>query len=197
MVRFELFHTDGSRKYLTHAERHAFLEAAERFPRDVHTLCAVLAWTGCRVSEALALTADRVDVTDGTIRFESLKKRRRGVFRAVPVPQELLRMLMLAYDVRVLQQRKDRGHGTRLWPWSRTTAWRHVHAVMDAAGIHSTQATTKGLCHGFGVAAVQASVPLNLVQRWLGHASLLTTAIYVDAVGAEERQIARRMWQAA
>src|SRR5262252_4037096 len=86
MMRLQLFHTDGSRKYLTHAERHAFLDAAERFPRDVHTLCAVLAWTGCRVSEALALTADRVDLTDGTIRFESVKKRRRGVFRAVPVP---------------------------------------------------------------------------------------------------------------
>jgi len=126
MMRLQLFHTDGSRKYLTHAERHAFLDAAERFPRDVHTLCAVLAWTGCRVSEALALTADRVDLTDGTIRFESVKKRRRGVFRAVPVPPELLRMLTLAHDVRMLQQRKDRGHGVRLWPWSRTTAWRHV-----------------------------------------------------------------------
>ena len=134
MMRLQLFHTDGSRKYLTHAERHAFLDAAERFPRDVHTLCAVLAWTGCRVSEALALTADRVDLTNGTIRFESVKKRRRGVFRAVPVPPELLRMLTLAHDVRMLQQRKDRGHGVRLWPWSRTTAWRHVHAVMGAAG---------------------------------------------------------------
>jgi integrase/recombinase XerD len=194
MMRLQLFHTDGSRKYLTHAERHAFLDAAERFPRDVHTLCAVLAWTGCRVSEALALTADRVGLTDGTIRFESVKKRRRGVFRAVPVPPELLRMLTLAHDVRMLQQRKDRGHGVRLWPWSRTTAWRHVHAVMGAAGVHGTQATTKGLRHGFGVAAVQASIPLNLVQRWLGHARLLTTAIYADAVGEEERHIAARLW---
>ena len=49
--------------------------------------------------------------------------------------------------------------------------------------------------HGFGVAAVQASIPLNLVQRWMGHAQLSTTAIYAEAVGKEERDIAARMWR--
>jgi integrase/recombinase XerD len=32
------------------------------------------------------------------------------------------------------------------------------------------------------------------VKRWLGHAHLSTTAIYVDAVGEEERGIAARLW---
>jgi integrase len=41
-----------------------------------------------------------------------------------------------------------------------------------------------------------SAVPLNLVQRWLGHASLTTTAIYLDALGDEEREIAARMWTA-
>ena len=40
-------------------------------------------------------------------------------------------------------------------------------------------------------------VPLNLVQRWLGHASMATTAIYLDALGEEEREIAARMWATA
>ena len=47
---------------------------------------------------------------------------------------------------------------------------------------------------GFGVAAVSAEIPLNFVQRWLGHAQLSTTAIYADAIGAEEKKIASRMW---
>jgi hypothetical protein len=38
---------------------------------------------------------------------------------------------------------------------------------------------------------ISGQSPLNLVQRWLGHAQLSTTA---DAAGAEERDIARRMW---
>ena len=36
-----------------------------------------------RLSEALDLTAERVDLTSGVIVFESLKKRRKGVYRAV------------------------------------------------------------------------------------------------------------------
>jgi site-specific recombinase XerD len=65
---------------------------------------------------------------------------------------------------------------------------------MAAAQIDGTQASPKGLRHGFGVAAVSAGIPLNLVQKWLGHAQLSTTAIYADAVGTEEKNIAARMW---
>ena len=62
------------------------------------------------------------------------------------------------------------------------------------AGLAGPQASPKGLRDGFGVAAVSAGIPLNLVQKWLGHAQLTTTAIYADAVGTEEKDIARRMW---
>ena len=79
-------------------------------------------------------------------------------------------------------------------PRSRMIGWCAVHAVMEAAGLDGPHASPNGLRHGFGVAAVSAGIPLNLVQRWLGHAQLTTTAIYADAVGAEEKEIARRMW---
>ena len=75
------------------------------------------------------------------------------------------------------------------------TGWRAVHAVMRQAGLDGVPASPKGLRHGFGVAAVSAGIPLNLVQKWLGHAQLSTTAVYADAVGAEEKDIARRMWE--
>jgi integrase/recombinase XerD len=55
-------------------------------------------------------------------------------------------------------------------------------------------ACPKGLRHGFGIRAADRSVPTNLIQRWMGHASPTTTAIYLDAVGLEERQFASRMW---
>jgi site-specific recombinase XerD len=35
----------------------------------------------------------------------------------------------------------------------------------------------------------------HLVQRWLGHASLKTTAIYCDVCGPDERVFAARMWR--
>jgi integrase/recombinase XerD len=64
----------------------------------------------------------------------------------------------------------------------------------DAGLTDPASVTPKGLRHAFGVAAVSSGIPLNLVQRWLGHAALSATAIYADAVGAEEINIASRIW---
>ena len=77
----------------------------------------------------------------------------------------------------------------QLWRCSRMTAWRRVTEVMAAVGITGPHACPKGLRHGFGVAAVSAGIPLNLAQRWMGHAKLSTTAIYAEAVGDEELAI--------
>ena len=66
---------------------------------------------------------------------------------------------------------------------------------MAAAGVAGPHATPKGLRHGFGVDAFQASVPPHLVQRWLGRASPRTTVIYGDVIGPEERTFAERMWK--
>ena len=75
--------------------------------------------TGCRVSEALALTPERVDLAGRAVVLETLKKRRQGVFRAVPVPPGLLDQLDLVHGLREAQ-RRGKGHSDRpLWPWSR------------------------------------------------------------------------------
>jgi integrase/recombinase XerD len=85
-------HTEnGLRKYLTAGERDGFLRAAERAARPVRTLCMTLAYAGCRLSEALALTVDRVDLAAGVLVFESLKKRRAGISGVCPCPLPCLR----------------------------------------------------------------------------------------------------------
>jgi len=55
----------------------------------------VLAYAGCRLSEVLALTVDRVDFAAGVLVIESLKKRRSCIYRTVPVPLTLTTMLPL------------------------------------------------------------------------------------------------------
>jgi len=70
----QLHTADGIRKYLTAGERDAFLREADLADRPVRTLCMTLAYAGCRPSEALALTTDRVDLAAGVLVFESLKK---------------------------------------------------------------------------------------------------------------------------
>lgn len=182
----QLFDAAGQRKYLTPTQRQEFLTAATTAPPEVFTFCSTLTHSGCRISEALALTGSRVDIPAGVLILESLKKRRKGVFRAVPVPQGFLQRLREVHDLSAGDE--------RLWGWSRTTAWRRVKETMHAAGIHGLYATPKGVRHGFGINASASEVPLNMTQKWMGHARLETTAIYVNAVGPEERRIAERMW---
>ncbi len=154
------------RLYLTADKRKRFLKAAESEDRKTRTFCAVLAHAGCRISEALALTPEATDAAAGTIVFETLKKRKSGVYRAVPVPPALLEMLDLAHGLKDKRMKRKEP----LWNFGRTTARKKVVALMKQANIKGPHATPKGLRHGFGVAAVQAGVPLNLLQRWLAHA---------------------------
>jgi integrase/recombinase XerD len=183
----QLFDAAGRRKYLTPAQRADFMRQAAKAPGKVSTFCATLAHTGCRISEALAVTGTRVDIVAGVIILESLKKRRKGIFRAVPVPRDFLEALDAVHDLRSVGD-------ARLWDWSRTTAWRRVKEVMEAASICGLYASPKGVRHGFGIKATTSEIPLNMTQKWMGHARLETTAIYANAVGPEERKIAERMW---
>lgn len=172
----------GRRKYLSTDKRTRFLRAADSLSPPRRALCHVLAYAGCRISEALALTVHHVDAERLTVTIRTLK-RRKLVYRAIPVPQamiELLRRLLTAAD----------GH---LWPMHRVTAWRVIKATMRRAGIAGPMACPKGLRHGFGIRAADRSVPTNLIQRWMGHAWPVTTAIYLDAVGVEERQFTSHM----
>src|SRR3954471_17635135 len=189
-----LFDAEGRRLYFTEDERRAFIAAAAaKALREVRTFCGVLHATGCRISEALALTPQQVDLSGRVVVFESLKKRKRGVYRAVPVPPDLLDALDLVHGVREAQRRGQAK--ALLWSWSRMTAYRQVQEIIAAAAIpDGPHARPKGLRHGFGVQAVSRGIALNMVQKWLGHAPLTTTAIYANAVGEEEQSIAARMW---
>ncbi len=187
-MSWTIFNLDGQRKYLTQSETRRFLEEARRDDPSVHVFCWLIAVTGCRISEALALTPTNIDFEARIIVFESLKKRRRHIFRSVPVPNALLQSL------RMMLRKARPGDSDRLWNWSRMTGYRRVREVMERVNLNGTHASPKGLRHGFGVSAIQAGVPLNMVQRWLGHADMKTTAIYTSAIGPEERDIAARMW---
>jgi integrase/recombinase XerD len=95
-----LYDALGRRLYLTPKEGEAFLRTALGHDRPVRTFCSVLYYTGCRLSEALHLTPRRVDFADQVLIVESLKKRRKGVYRAVPVPPVLLDTLDMVHGLK-------------------------------------------------------------------------------------------------
>lgn len=184
-----LYTPQGQRKYLNENERKRFLAAARRCKRvEVRALCLTIAFTGCRITEALRLCRNALDPAGGILAFRSLKKRNGIiVFREIPIPDELVRALL----------KLDRIGDQRFWHFCRTRAWQFIKAVMAEADVESgPHATPKGLRHGFGIhALLYSNVPINFVQRWLGHQRMETTAIYLQAIGPDERSVAARMWR--
>ena len=180
-----LFDARGQRKYLCESERQKFIAAASKADAPTRAFCHLLAYTGCRISEALAVTPRHLDSDGPRVIFRTLK-RRKLAYRAVPIPP----ILFAALQRLASRNTPD----APLWSWCRQTAWRHIRQIMENAAIIGPQATPRGLRHGFCIKAATVNVPANLIQRWAGHASPDTTAIYIDASGVEERAFAERMW---
>ncbi len=170
------------------------MRTAAQFAPETETFCLTLAFTGARISEALALTPRRIDYSVRGIVIRSLKKRRQVIFRTVPVPPSFLERMNEVHSAREAQFDPTCADEL-LWPWCRTTAWARIKNVMQAAGIKGPWGVPKGLRHALGVeGTAEARVPLNVMQRWLGHSRIETTAIYTNAVGEEERSLATRLW---
>jgi len=46
----------------------------------------------------------------------------------------------------------------------------------------------------YGIHAVLSGFKLHMLRNWMSHANMATTAIYANAIGSEELEIADRMW---
>lgn len=185
---FSLFNLDGQRKYLNQSERKRFYEVASKVKRtDIRLFCLLLFYTGARISEISNLTKYGIDFSNKTVTLRTLKRRRTNVFRQIPLPDVLLDDLN-AYVLANMKERRG-----RLWPFSTRSASRYVKDIMQQADIKGVKSSALGLRHGFAVHAV-SKVPVTQVQKWLGHANLQTTAIYLNVSGIEERELAMKLW---
>ncbi len=189
-----LFDPEGSRLYLNRDEVMAFLAVLQDKDPGPRTFAETLTYTGCRISEALALTPRNIQYKELQVTFNSLKKRRDDVFRNVPVPHEYMRIMVVAHEI-PRRQRQRTKVDVPLWDWSRQHAYELTRGFMVEAGIPpGKHRTPKGLRHAFGVNAVTRDVPITMLKKWMGHAQITTTAIYANAIGKEEALLAKKMW---
>ncbi len=176
---------EGRRKYLSRAEGRKFVQHATSLPKARALFCLTIYYTGCRISEALALRRQDVDPEAKTVLIRSLKKRAKREIRRLPIPVFLVDGLLS-----VAPPEADKS----LWAFSRTTGWRIIKTVMKTAHIAGIHATAKGLRHGFGVRGAMMQIPLSLIQGWMGHADASTTAIYLAVKDEEERALIEKTW---
>ncbi len=184
---FSLYGINGQRKYLNKIERKQFFQVAEEREECKRLFFLMLYYSGARISEVLNLQKQHLDINEFVVVIESLKKRKKGIYRAIPLPKDFIRDLAIYTQSINLE--------SKIWQFSRRTASRYVDRAMQDANIIGLQASSKGLRHSFAVCAIENNVPLNLIKNWMGHSSISTTEIYLNVVGQEERTFARRMWE--
>ena len=188
-----LYGSDGERLYVNASERTGFIAAAQDAPALTRLLCLTLVYTGCRLSEARFLRRGDLQFVERRLAIKTLKRRKAGQVREVPIPSDLVeeftRVHFAEFQDRAAWMFSDDDR-----PPSRTGCYRRVKSVMDRAGIYGLQACPKGLRHGYGIHAIKNGVQLHMLQKWMGHADMSTTAIYSTALGPEEQEIAARMW---
>jgi integrase/recombinase XerD len=135
--------------------------------------------TGARISEAVGLAVDDVDLTDRTV----LLAGKGGKQRRVPLGSFAARALE-AYLVQVRPGLVVLGAGTpqlflnaRGGPLSRQSAWLVLRAAAERAGL-ATGISPHTLRHSFATHLMDGGADVRVVQELLGHSSVTTTQIY-------------------
>ncbi len=142
-------------------------------------LLELLYATGARISEAVGLDIDDLDLTDNTVLLTGKGSKQRRV----PVGS-YARQALAAYCVQARPALAAAGKGTpRLFlnarggPLSRQSAWVVLRTAAERAGL-AAGISPHTLRHSFATHLLDGGANERDVQELLGHASITTTQIY-------------------
>jgi integrase/recombinase XerD len=142
-------------------------------------LLEVLYATGARISEAVGLAIDDIDLPDRSVLLTGKGSKQRRV----PLGSFAARALE-AYLVQVRPALVIAGRGTpvvflnsRGGPLSRQSAWLVLKAAAERAGL-AAGVSPHTLRHSFATHLMDGGADVRVVQELLGHSSVTTTQIY-------------------
>jgi site-specific recombinase XerD len=172
--------------FLTRPEVKALLATPDQttwFGRRDHAFLLVAAQTGLRLSEMTGIT--RKDVMLGTgAHVRVIGKGRKE--RCVPLAKHTVAVL------RAWLREPPRGDGQVLFPNARGTRLsadgvhyllvRHIKAAAEfCPSLKGKRVTVHVLRHTMAMDLLQGGVDLSVIALWLGHESVETTQIYLEA----------------
>jgi integrase len=184
---------DADRVYLNPVEVEALAQAAKAVYGNAadRVLVLVLAYTGLRINEALALKVSAVNLRERTLRVVSTWTEDRDGNRVLGSPKTYERRTVpmppfLADELRFLIA----GAGREDWVFqAKRGGYVHDHnwrarvwnKAVPAAGLDGLGLTPHGLRHTAASAAIAVRADVKVVQRMLGHASAaMTLDVYAD-----------------
>ncbi|MQY02197.1 Tyrosine recombinase XerD [Actinomadura sp. RB68] len=141
-------------------------------------LLELLYGSGVRISEAVGLDVDDLDLEEGFARVAG----KGGKDRVVPIG-DYARRAVQAYLVRARPELARAGRGgpalylnARGGRLSRQGAWMVLRAAAGRAGL--TDVSPHTLRHSFATHLLDGGADVRVVQELLGHASVTTTQVY-------------------
>ena len=166
--------------------------------------CLCLRYTGQRISDVSMLGPDNIIFENGQW-FIALTQIKTGSFVKVPLTDDLRRQLHTLplrgeteRPFTLKTKRRSIQYGTKFWFWTANcdlddsgAAWQHIsyngnqwsedisRAVRrcgEQFGRFKHKATAHTFRHYFAVSMLSKSVPIEMIAKWLGHASPLITA---------------------
>ncbi len=183
------------------AELEKIVEYVKSVPREdtpakdlrrlkIRAMILFLYRTGVRVSELCALRRRDINMNEGTA---SIYRAKGGKSRTVLFDAETAEYLLAYWTAR-----RDGGRGTGLYPAfsgrdfpgkpgnhiSPRTVEHIVAELCDAAGVEA-KVTPHSFRHGLATELVRRRVRESTVQTILGHASPVTTRVYLHMTGQE------------
>ncbi len=153
-------------------------------------LLELLYATGARISEAIGLAVDDLDLGARSV----LLSGKGGKQRRVPVGS-FAAVALDGYLVRVRPALAAKGRGTpalflnaRGGPLSRQSAWMVLHEAAEKAGL-SSGISPHTLRHSFATHLMEGGADVRVVQELLGHSSVTTTQIYTLVTVEQLREV--------
>jgi site-specific recombinase XerD len=179
--------------FLTRPEIDALLAAPDHrtwFGRRDHALLLVFVQTGLRLSELTALTRNDVTVSTGA-HVRVIGKGRKE--RCTPLAKPTIAVL------KAWLREPPRGEAQVLFPTARGTrlsadaveylvAKHRTAAAKVCSSLEHKRITTHCLRHSSAMELLQAGVDRSVIALWLGHESVNTTQIYLEATLAMKEQ---------
>jgi integrase/recombinase XerD len=153
-------------------------------------LLELLYGTGARISEAVGLDIDDIDLDGGVVRLLG----KGGKERLVPVGS-YARDAVSAYLVRGRPVLVSAGRGApalflnaRGGRLSRQSAWAVLRAAAEKAGV-TADVSPHTLRHSFATHLLDGGADVRVVQELLGHASVTTTQVYTLVTVEKLREV--------
>lgn len=162
-----------------------------------HTYLTTVYTCGLRLSEALNLEVNDIDGNRGLIHVYAGKGAKD---RYVPLPEKTLALLRGHWKThrhpRLLfpaMGRDMRGAHDAKHPMARSSVQGALRQAKAQAGIHKQGVTIHTLRHSYATHLLERGVNVRVIQRWLGHACLETTMIYLHLTQAGQEDAVSRL----